>query len=338
MPVQDPSGRPAPVGSIPILEVGEKALLQPFDLDEFRAVNRAKPKGLVDKRMSEAEAVSRFVKDGDYVGIEIYSPVRAPMSVTREIVRQRRRNLKIAGQGVHEMDLLVASGGVEAIDWAYIGWEVYGVSPVLRRAVESGQIARVVEWSNAALSWRYKAAAMGVPFLPCRTMLGTDTLKKSGAKVIECPFTGKPTALVPALVLDVGVVHVQRADRYGNCQIDGVTAFAAEMTRASKRVIVSAEEIVDTEQVIRTAPHHTIIPYFLVDAVVHAPFGSHPGEMAGLYERDAAICAEFMEAGKKADTTAAFLEKYVHGVADHAAYLDLVGRERIEALRLGRNA
>lgn len=338
MQAQDPSGVPIPVGTIPILEVGEKPLIQPFDLDEFRAHNRAKPKGLVDKIMTEAQAIERFVDNGDYVGIEIYGCVRAPMSLTREIVRQRKSGLKIAGQGVHEMDILVAEGLVEAIDWAYIGWEVFGVSPILRRAVESGQVKQVVEWSNAALSWRFKAAAMGIPFMACRTMLGTDTLRKSGAKVIECPFTGKPVVLVPALVLDVGIIHVQRADKYGNCQIDGISAFAAEMARASKKVIVSAEEIVDTETVIRTAPHRTIIPYYVVDAVVHAPFGSHPGEMAGMYERDSELYAEFMEAAKKADTTKEWFERYIHGVPDHQAYLDLVGRERLESLRIGRNA
>jgi glutaconate CoA-transferase, subunit A len=334
---QDPKGAAPPVGSIPILEVGEKPLIQPFDLDEFREGNRAKPKGLVDKLMTEEEAVSRFVNDGDFLGIEIYGAVRAPMSLTREVVRQGRQHLKIAGQGVHEMDILLASGCVESVDWAYIGWEVYGVSPLVRRAVETGMVKQIVEWSNAALSWRYKAGAMGIPFIPCRTMLGTDTLRKSAAKVIECPFTGMPVALLPALVLDVGLVHVQRADRYGNCQIDGISAFAAEMTRASKRVVVSAEEIVDTDEVIRKSPHCTIIPYYIVDAVVHAPFGSHPGEMAGMYESDALHFAEFMEAGKKADTTKAYFDKYIYGVPNHAAYLDLVGRERIEALRLGRN-
>jgi acyl CoA:acetate/3-ketoacid CoA transferase alpha subunit len=333
---QDPKGASPPVGTIPILEVGEKPLIQPFDLDDFRESNRAKPKGLVDKRMSEQEAISRFVKDGDFVGIEIYGCVRAPMSLTRELVRQGRKHLKLAGQGVHEMDILLASGAVESVDWAYIGWEVYGVSPLVRRAVESGTVKQIVEWSNAALSWRYKAGAMGIPFIPCRTMLGTDTLRKSAAKVIECPFTGHPVALLPALVLDVGLVHVQRADKYGNCQIDGISAFAAEMTKASKRVIVSAEEIVDTDEVIRTRPHCTIIPYYIVDAVVHAPFGSHPGEMACMYERDSELYAEFMEAGKKAETTKTWFDKYIYGVPDHDAYLDLVGRKRLEALRLGR--
>jgi acyl CoA:acetate/3-ketoacid CoA transferase alpha subunit len=108
-------------------------------------------------------------------------------------------------------------------------------------------VEHFVEWSNASFAGRFKAAAMGVPFIPIRSMLGTDTFKYSAAKVVECPFTGQPICLIPALILDVGLIHVHRADMYGNAQIDGSSGFAAEMARASKRLIVSAEEIVPCE-------------------------------------------------------------------------------------------
>src|SRR4030067_2197251 len=119
--------------------------------------------------------------------------------------------------------------------------EVYGVCNGLRREVESGRVKRVVDWSNAALSWRLKAAAMGVPFLPVRSMLGTDTLHYSAAKGVEGPFTCIKVCLIPALILDVALIHVHRCDQYGNAQIDGITGFGAEMARACKRLIISAE-------------------------------------------------------------------------------------------------
>ena len=230
-------------------------------------------------------------------------------------------------------DLFAAAGSFKAMDWTYIGLEVYGVSSNLRRAVESGYVENIVEWSNAALAWRFKAAAMGVPFIPTRSMLGTDTFKYSAAKVVECPFTGEPICLLPALILDVGIIHVNRADKHGNCQIDGISGFAVEMACASKRVIVSAEEIVDTET-IRRAPDRTIIPWYVVDAVVEAPFGSHPGEMSGMYERDEEHIRSYFESTKDVEKVKAYLDKWVYGVETHEAYLDLVGRERLEELRI----
>jgi glutaconate CoA-transferase subunit A len=315
-----------------ILESGIGELIQPPDVEAFRAWNRAKSKELFDKRMSEAEAVRRFVKRGDYIGTELYGTVRCPMSLIHEVVRQGIRDLRVAGQGVLELDMLLAAGLVKALDLTYIGLEVYGLSNCLRREVESGRVERVVEWSNAGIAWRFKAAAMGVPFIPVRSMLGTDTLKYSAAKVIEDPFTGVPIALLPALILDVGLIHVHRADACGNAQIDGISGFAAEMARASKRLIISAEEIVETE-VIRRRPDRTIIPYYLVDAVVQAPFGSHPGEMCYRYARDEEQIRAWVEASKEPDTSTAFLEKYVYGVPDHQAYLRLFGEARLSALR-----
>lgn len=314
-----------------ILESGSGKLIQPIDIEAFRTWNRNKSKALIDKRMSEDEAVSRFVHDGDYIGTELYGTVRCPMSLVREIIRQRKRNLRLAGQGVMELDMLLAAHTVKEVDITYIGLEVYGVSNGLRREVESGAIETCVDWSNASIAWRFKAAAMGVPFIPVRSSLGTDTLKYSAAKVVECPFTGKPICLLPALILDVGLIHVHRADRYGNAQIDGISGFAAEMARASKRLIISTEEIVD-EEVIRQNPHRTIIPYYLVDAVVEAPFGSHPGEMCYVYRRDEEKIREWVTAAESEDSAQQYFQKYVFDVKDHQAYLDLIGRDRLAGL------
>jgi len=307
-------------------------MIQPPDLDAFREWNRTqKTRQLVDKLMSEQEAISRFVYDGCYIGTELYGTVRCPMSLARELVRQGKKDLRVCGQGVLELDLWMAAGLVKKLDITYIGLEVYGTSYALRRAVESGQITTCVEWSNASITWRMKATAMGVPFLPTRSMLGTDTLKYSAAKVVEDPFTGIKVCLLPALILDVALIHVHRSDCYGNAQIEGISGFGIEMARAAKRVILSAEEIISTDE-IRKYPDRTAIPYYLVDAVVHAPFGSHPGEMAYVHGRDEPLIKDWVESSKTAEGAQAYLEKYVYGVKDHQEYLALIGQERLDQL------
>jgi glutaconate CoA-transferase subunit A len=317
---------------VQVLESGVGELLQPYSMEEFREWNRTqKPKAFVDKLMTEQEAIARFVHDGDYIAKELYGTVRAPMSLARELVRQGKKHLRAVGQGVLELDLWVEAGLIEAMDITYHGLEVYGISYALRRATESGRL-KLVEWSNGAITWRMKAAAIGVPFLPVKSMLGSDTLRYSSAKVVECPFTGEKVALLPALVIDVGLIHVHRADRYGNAQVEGISGFAFEMSRACKRLIISAEEIVDTEE-IRKFPDRTTIPYYLVDAVVHAPFGSHPGEMVYAYERDEEHIRDYVEVSKTAEGMKGYMGKYVYGVSNHEEYMDLVGRERLAALK-----
>lgn len=319
-----------------VVESGIGELIQAPDMNAFREWNRTqKSRKLIDKRMTEAEAVSRFVYDGCYIGTELYGTVRCPMSLVREVVRQGLRDLRVAGQGVTELDLWLAAGIVNALDITYIGLEVYGVSNALRREVESGRLSRVVEWSNAGISWRFKATALGVPFIPVRSMLGTDTLRYSAAKVVECPFTGEKLALLPALILDVGLMHVHRADRYGNCQVEGITGFGVEFARACKRLIISAEEIVDTDE-IRRYPDRTIVPYYLVDAVVHAPFGSHPGEMAYLYCRDEPEIKAWVEASATEEGARAYLQEWILDLPDHQAYLAKVGEERRQRVVEGR--
>lgn len=314
-----------------VISSGKGPMLQPPDLNAFREHNRKKPRGLIDKRMTEKEAVEKFIHDGDYIGTELYGTVRCPQSLINEVVRQGKKDLRVAGQGVYELDMLLGAGLVKALDHTYIGMEVYGISNCLRREVESGRVEHCVEWSNAAIAWRFKAAAMGVPFLPTRSMLGTDTLNFSAAKVVEDPFGGDPIALLPALILDTGMIHVHRADIYGNCQVDGISGFAFELARASKNLLISTEKIVPTEQ-IRSQPDRTIIPYYLVDAVIEAPFGSHPGEMCYAYERDEPQIKAWVEASQDPETTQAYLQKYIYDLKDHQEYLDLIGKKRLDEL------
>ncbi len=308
-----------------------ETLYRPPDMEEFRSwLSHHKDMRLRRKLMTEEEAVRQFVKSGKYLGFELYGTVRCPLSIVREIIRQGPSHLRLAGQGLMDVDLLLAAGLVDAMDITYVGYEAYGISPILRRAVEKGGL-RLEEWSNGALAWRMKAAAMGIPFLPARSMLGTDTMKYSRAKMIKDPFTGIKLALLPALILDCGVIHVHRADVYGNCQLDGITGFALEMARASRRVIISAEEIIETEEILNR-PEKTAIPFYLVDAVVHAPYGAHPGETCYLYRRDEPHIRAYLDSIKTEEGTSAYLDKYVYSVKSHQDYLARLGNDHLNSL------
>jgi glutaconate CoA-transferase subunit A len=146
-------------------ESGQGELIQYPDLEVFR-MEHPEDAQTGDKRMTERRAISRFVYDGCYIGTELYGTVRCPMSLVREVVRQGKKDLRVCGQGVLDLDLWLAAGLIKKLDLTYIGLEVYGTSSALRRAVESGQVVSCVEWSNASISWRMKATAMGVPFCP----------------------------------------------------------------------------------------------------------------------------------------------------------------------------
>ena len=207
-----------------------------------------------------------------------------------------------------------------------------GLTALSRRYMESGKV-RVTEWSNATLGWRYKAAAMGVPFLPARSLLGTDEYKYSAAKIITCPFTGETLAAIPALFPDVGFIHVHRADVYGDAQIDGISIADHDLVRASKRVIISTERIVSTEEITEDASK-TLVPYWMVDAVCHVPYGSYPGNMPYEYYSDEEHLAEWMEAEKDPATLATFLDKIIYGTSCFEEYLALAaGPKRLAELR-----
>ena len=160
---------------------------------------------------------------------------------------------------------------------------MWGVSKVMRHHVESGK-ARFDEWSHMAMGMRFRAGAMGVPFMPMRSMMGSDVVRlRPEAKEIDCPFTGDKLLLVPALNPDVALIHVQRCDAYGNAQIDGLQFLDIDLAMAANRVILTTERIVSNDQ-IRRAPDQTKIPFFAVEAVVEVPFGCAPHECYGVYE------------------------------------------------------
>ena len=303
------------------------------DVDAARAFFAQKSRAMIDKRMTVAEAVRRFIHNGDYFASGGFGGVRISTAVLHEIVCQGIQGLGFSGHtATHDFQILAAGKCFDRCDIAYVvGLELRGLSPNARRYLESGAV-RMTEWSNATLGWRYKAAAMGIPFLPARSVLGTDTFGRSAGKEIACPFTGQKLLAVPALYPDVGVVHVHRADMYGNAQVDGISIADYDMSRACKQLIVTTERIVSTDE-IRKNPSQTFIPYWLVDAVCEVRYGSYPGNMPYEYFSDEAHLAEWLEAERDESSLQAFLDKYIYDTRDFAEYLDLCGGEaRMRAL------
>lgn len=269
-----------------------------------------------------------------------FGHVRVSMSAIYEMIRQHKSNLTMAGKtAVHDIEILVAGGCIKRVDRAYSGGhEVRGLSPAFRRAAESGEI-KIQEWSNASFQWRFRAAAMGIPFMPTRILMGTDTFKYSAAKVVKDPFTGMKVALLPACYPDIVFIHVHRCDVYGNCQIDGITIEDVDLSRAARKLVVTTEKIIDNSE-IRREPWRTSIPYYYVDAVCEVPYGSHPGNMPYEYYFDEEHIGMYLKVAKTAEGAKEYIAKYVLGVKDFEEYLDLVGGtkklaylRRVEQLR-----
>jgi len=226
---------------------------------------------------------------------------------------------------VHDLDILVASGCVNRVEVAYcFAHEMRGLSPASRRMVESGKCKVIAEISNAAYQWRFLAGMMGIPFFPARNMLGTDTLKNSSSKVVKDPFSGKRITLVPAAYPDVAFIHVHRCDIYGNAQIDGTLIEDIQLSRCARRLIITTEKIIKPEE-IREQPWQTNIPFFVVDAVVEAPYGSHPCQMPMLYYFDEEHLAEWLDKSRTQEGTDTYLKKYIYDIDNFEDYLKLCG-------------
>ncbi|MBS3943531.1 MAG: CoA transferase subunit A [Dethiobacter sp.] len=314
--------------------IGERRLFSDPDADLAREYFQHKSRRKVDKTTTVAEAVTRLVSDGAYMGVGGFGTNRIPTAVLHEIVRRRKKNLGLSGHtATHDFQILVAGKCIDRCDVAYIiGLEARGLSKRARLAVEQGEI-EITEWTNAALAWRYKAAAMGISFIPARCMLGTDTAKYSAAVEMECPFTEKKYLALPALFPDLAMIHVHRADVYGNCQIDGIMVSDFDLARASKRLIITTERLVP-EEVIRREPQRTVIPYYLVDAVIEVPYGAYPGNMAYEYYSDEEHLQEWLQADQSPETLDQFLQRNIYGVKDFGGYLEINGgMDRMARLR-----
>lgn len=310
-----------------ILAEGRAEYLR-VDPDAFRAyVRQHKQRALVPKLMPGADAVSRFVSDGDYFVYDCNYFQRGPSALIREVIRQRKKDLWLCGKFTYvDVGLLVGAGCVSRVDCGFF-WP----GATIDNAIRDGRV-KVFEYSNIVMTLRLQAGAMGLPFLPVRSFGGTDGFRHSGAKLVEDPFTGKPITIVPAINPDVAVIHVHQADVYGNARVFGTGIAHQESALASRKVIISAEEIIDTEE-IRRDPGRTSIPYYVVDAVVHAPFGAWPGNCGGYYGSDTMGVIETFGAISR-DAVAAYVDKYVTPFDTDQEMLDkLIGQERLDKLR-----
>lgn len=307
---------------------------------DLRSRLAERDRSLHEKVVSLEEAAD-LVKDGETVGIGGSTLSRTPIALVWALIRARRKGLTCARSITSsEGDLLLASGACGHIvtSWFSQGI-VWGVSKVMRHHVENGK-ARFDEWSHMAMGLRFRAGAMGVPFLPIRSMLGSDVLKlRPEARAMDCPFTGEKLLLVPALNPDVALIHVQRCDAYGNAQIDGLPFMDMDLAMAASRVILTTERIVSNDQ-IRRAPDQTRIPFFAVEAVVEVPFGCAPHECGGVYEPfyDHMDYYASLVNRNPVEGMREYLERYVYGPASWTDYLNLLGLDAVlDAARRGRS-
>jgi glutaconate CoA-transferase subunit A len=283
-------------------------------------------------------AIAELVPDGTSVALGLQLEQMIPFAAGHEIIRQKRRGLTLIGPISDILfDQLIGAGCVERVIAAWVGNVMMGSAYNFRRAVESGQL-KVTNLTNFAVALALQAGAMGMPFLPTRSALGSDLAKDNEFFTeFQSPFTGEKLHAVKALVPDVTIVHVQRADSEGNAHCWGGFGVMLEAVRAAKRVIVVAEEIVQPE-VIASDPNRTVIPGFLVEAVVECPGGAHPSPVQGYYSRDNAYFSQYHEQTKSPSDFAAWKARWVDGVNDRREYLNLLGACRQEELTVKKHA
>lgn len=282
-----------------------------------------------DKR-TDLPSLAAYVSDGMTVAIGGGLSSREPMAVVRELIRQGRRDLRLVGSahGI-DVDLLCQAGAVGASAESYVGFEHdFGMAPGYRRAIESG--AAVAEDSCCyTIVQQLRAAAMGLPFMPIRSVRGTDfeTLHPEYVPM-RCPFTGQDLLLVPAITPDVAIIHAQYGDVHGNLRIEGPPVADRLFARASRLVLATVERIVTNDE-IQTRGGVTI-PYFYVTAIAEVPFGAHPTACYPFYAYDRPHTARYIAAAKAGPDTfrREYLEPYVLEPADHAAYVAAVGGKR----------
>jgi acyl CoA:acetate/3-ketoacid CoA transferase alpha subunit/acyl CoA:acetate/3-ketoacid CoA transferase beta subunit len=278
------------------------------------------------KLMTTREAVTRFVKPGIHIGFGGFSLCRNAMSVSHEIIRQGIGNLHVSSVNpAYGVDILIGAGLVTSVESGCLNMERLGLPRNFCRAVESGSL-KSEDFEHLGMTLRYLAGALGISFIPTKAELGSDIVAHQAldAKKVQigpCPFTGETYAILPACTPDLAVVFATQADEFGNAQIEG-TAFADEfIAKASRQIIVVAEQIVATEE-IRMRPQDTLIPSYRVNALIHEPWGAHPTASPGHYDYDYEALQEYQQAARDAASFQAYIQKYILDVKDFKEYLD----------------
>jgi glutaconate CoA-transferase subunit A len=287
------------------------------------------------KLMSMRAAVERFVPDGASIALGCALEPLIPFAAGHEIIRQRRRDLTLIGPISDILfDQLIGAGCVTRVVAAWAGNVSEGLGHNYRRAAEKGQprgIA-VVDHSNYSIAVALQAAALGAPYIPIRSLLGSDIARDNpGMRPAPSPLDGSQTLLVAAVQPDVAILHVQRADALGRAHVWGGLGICEEAALAAKGVLYVAEEIVPAE-VILSDPNRVLAPGFKTLAVVHEPGGAHPSPVQGYYNRDHGAFAEYHKASRTPEGFAEWLRAWVLDLPDRAAYLAKLGEARWQAL------
>jgi glutaconate CoA-transferase, subunit A len=307
-------------------------------------------KGLEEKLMTPAEAVSRFIHNGAQIALGGFTITRNPMALIHEVIRQKIRNLHIVchshGQG---LDLLIGAGCVGRLEIAYAGNGRFAPTCVrFRKAVERGEIV-FEDYSNDQMSLRFLAGALSIPFIPTKSGLGTDLLRKEGFSheirterkmaarkciLLQNPFQEKndPILLLPALTPDIALIHAQQVGEEGTVRIRGLTFADIEQAKSADAVIVTCEEIVPRAH-IRSDPDLNSLPPFLIDAVVPIPFGAHPTACPFFYDYDAAHLNRYRKIAEDDRRFDQYLAEWVFGVKDHGEYLARIGDTTLTEIR-----
>jgi glutaconate CoA-transferase subunit A len=286
------------------------------------------------KLFSLAEAINRFVPNGCQVAMGTAQETLIPFAAGHEVIRQRKCDLILIGP-ISDMlfDQLVGAHCVRKIRAAWIGNVITGSGYNFRQAVEDG-LVEMEDHSILTLTMALSAGAMGVSFMPARTALGSDLYKTNASlKSIICPFSGNTLTAVAAINPDVTIIHVQRADEFGNAHVWGNLGVTREACVASRHIIITAEEIVSSD-IINSDPNRVITPGFRVSAVVHAPWGGHPSPVPGYYNRDHQAFIDYRADSQTPESFARWLKRWVEGIQSSNDYMKLLGKKRAAGLAL----
>jgi glutaconate CoA-transferase, subunit A len=293
------------------------------------------------KLMTMRDAIARHVPSGSMVLLGAQLEQMIPFAAGHELIRQGRRDLTLVGPISDILfDQMIGAGCVSRVMAAWVGNVSAGVGYCFRRAVERSIPRRleVVDYSNFTMAMALHAGALGVPFLPTYATLGSDLLKKNGnLREFSSPVSEEKLVAVRALRPDVAILHVQRSDAQGNAHIWGSLGVAVDGARAARNIIVVAEEIVESE-VIASDPNRTLVPGFLVAAVVHEPGGAHPSPVQGYYGRDHAFFSQYHEQTRRLEDFEDWLAHWVVQVTDRREYCKQLGAGRVESLAVREHA
>jgi glutaconate CoA-transferase subunit A len=288
-----------------------------------------------DKLISMQEAIATYVRDNSTVTIEGFTAFIC-FAAGHEIIRQRRRNLTLIRMTPDLIyDQMIAAGVASKLVFSYMGNPGVGSLYCIRRAVEKAVPCplELEEYSHYGLVGRYAAGASRLPFFPLRSYIGSDMLQANPLiKLVNDPYGSGAIAVVPPLNPDVAILHAQRADRHGNTQLWGLIGMQKEAAFAAKRVVVVVEEIIE-EATVRSDPNRTLIPGLIVDAVVHEPYGAHPSYVQGYYDRDNESYLAWDKLSQDHAAVEAWLDEWVYGVKNHAAYVRKLGEPYFAKLK-----